>query len=485
MPQMDRRDFLLALGGAGLAGPARRPNVVFILADDLGWRDTSLYGSTFYETPNLERLASRGMRFEQAYAAAPICSPTRASIQTGLFPARLGITQPACHLPQAVLEQKLAAKARPENKAITPNTVTRLKLEYFTLAEALKQAGYRTGHFGKWHLGPEPYDPLHQGFEVDLPHTPAPGPSGGYLGGPWKFWRGQGAPGEHIEDRMAAEAASFIRENKNRPFFLNYWAFSVHSAWQTKAALLEKYRAKADSANPQRNPVYAGMVESLDEGVGRLMKALDENGVAGNTIVIFFSDNGGVTWTPGTEKAMLHPGFEDLPITSNSPLRGGKATPYEGGTREPCIVAWPGRIKAGSRSDAMISSVDFYPTLLAMTGARAQPGQKFDGVSFLPALQGRPFDRGPIFCHFPHYAPAAGTKPATYVREGDWKLIRFWSDSEDQTDRFELYNLKADLGESDNLAAKMPAKVKELNELIDGFIRDTGAVIPKPNPGFR
>lgn len=395
MTNCSRRAFLCG-AGAGLApavlrGAAaqRRPNVVFILADDFGWRDTSFNGSKFYETPNIDRLAARGMRFDQAYAAAPICSPTRASIQTGLFPARLGITQPACHVPQVILEQSVAPKARPEHKARTPNSVTRLKLEYFTLAEALKEAGYKTGHFGKWHLGPEPYDPLHQGFDVDLPHTPVPGPAGGYLGGPWKFWPGQGARGEHIEDRMALEASRFIKENRDRPFYLNYWAFSVHSPWQAKPELLEKYRAKADPSNPQRNPVYAGMVQSLDEGVGRLMKALDENGVAGNTIVVFFSDNGGITFSPGKER-MPYAGLADLPITSNLPLKGGKATIYEGGTREPCIVVWPGRIKAGSRSDAVISSVDFYPTLLAMTSVKPQAGQKFDGVSFLPALEGSP-----------------------------------------------------------------------------------------------
>ena len=274
MTNYSRRSFLAAAASPLLAAaaPARRPNVVFILADDLGWRDTALYGSTYYETPNIDRLATRGMMFRNAYAASPLCSPTRSSIMTGLYPARIGITTPVCHLPEVVLEQTVQATAPPAQKALTPNSVTRLKLEYVTLAESFKAAGYRTAHFGKWHLGREPYDPLHQGFDADLPHTPAPGPVGGYLGGPWKFWPDQGKPGDHIEDRMAEEAEKFIRANKGAPFYLNYWAFSVHSPWQAKPTLLEKYKRKADPGNPQHNPVYAAMVESLDTAIGRVVK---------------------------------------------------------------------------------------------------------------------------------------------------------------------------------------------------------------------
>jgi len=208
-------------GGSGAA--PRKPNIVFILADDLGWRDTSLYGSRYYETPNVDALSRRGMMFRQAYAAAPICSPTRASIMTGLFPARIGMTLPEAHVAQVVLEQRVVEKARPDLKALQCNTVTRLKLEYFTIAEALKEAGYTTAHFGKWHLGREPYDPLHQGFDLDMPHTYEGAPMGGYFA-PWRFWPGQGKPGDHIEDRMAEEAAKFIHQNKDRPFYLNYCA---------------------------------------------------------------------------------------------------------------------------------------------------------------------------------------------------------------------------------------------------------------------
>jgi len=288
-----RRDLLRALGAGAAAtalprwqgaaeaaatAGAARPNVLFILADDLGWRDTSLYGSTFHETPNVERLARRGMMFTNAYAANPLCSPTRASIQTGLWPARIGITAPACHLPEEKFEETVAERGSPDVKVISCASATRLKHEYYTLAEALRDAGYRTGHFGKWHLGQEPYDPLRQGYDVDVPHWGGPGPAGSYLA-PWKFPAKldfAGAPGEHIEDRMAGEAARFIRQNRDRPFFMTYWCFSVHAPFDAKKVYVEKYRARADPANPQRNPLYAAMVRSMDDAVGRILDALDE-----------------------------------------------------------------------------------------------------------------------------------------------------------------------------------------------------------------
>ena len=486
---LSRRDFLKTAGAgaaalvlprwlASAASPARRPNILFILADDLGWHDTSLYGSAFYETPNVDRLAARGMMFTQAYAANPLCSPTRASIQTGLWPARIGITTPVCHLPEERLEETVRAKAPPSQKVLVCDSATRLKLDYYTLAEALHDAGYRTGHFGKWHLGPEPYDPLHQGYDVDVPHWPGPGPAGSYIA-PWKFpakLNFTGQPGEHIEDRMAQEAAKFIRANKDRPFFMTYWCFSVHGPWDAKKALIEKYRAKADPKRLQRCPVYGAMVQSMDDAVGRLLDTLDELGLAGNTIILFFSDNGGVHFRQ----------IDGAPVTSNAPLRGGKATIYEGGTREPCIVVWPGRVKPGVKSEAIIQSVDFYPTVLEMLGLRPKEGQKFDGISLVPALrQTGALDREAIFCYFPHATPATGAIPSVYVRKGDWKLIRFFHDGPNFAHRYELYNLKDDLGETDNLADKMSEKVQELDVLLDRFLSDSHAVLPKPNPAYR
>ncbi|HET6455718.1 MAG TPA: sulfatase [Armatimonadota bacterium] len=480
-----RREALRLLGGAALcaglglglpsfADSKRRPNVVFILADDLGWQDTSLYGSKFYETPNIDRLAKRGMKFTQAYAANPLCSPTRASIMTGLHPARIGITAPVCHYPQAVLQSYVPEKRPAWEKVIPCQSATRLKWKYFTLAECLKTAGYTTGHFGKWHLGPEPYDPLHQGFDVDVPHSSGAGPAGGYIA-PWKFTGISGEPGEHIEDRMAEEAVKFIKKNADRPFFLNYWAWSVHSPWGAKPELIEKYKAKADPSDPQHNALYAAMVQSLDEAVGKLIQTLDDLKIADNTIIVFFSDNGGVA-------------FDDQygnQVTSNSPLRGGKATMYEGGTREDCIVVWPRVVKAGSSSDEIVQSIDFYPTILDMLNLKPKPGQKFDGISITPALKQKGgLDREAIFCHFPNDIPRTATLPAVYVRKGDWKLIRFFHQGENGAHTYELYNLKDDLGETRNLAGGMPSKVKELDALIERFLKDTKAVLPKPNPMY-
>jgi arylsulfatase A-like enzyme len=473
-----------------IAGAANPPNIVFILCDDLGWRDVGCFGSTFHETPNIDRLATRGIRLTQAYAASPLCSPTRSSILTGQYPARIGITSPACHLKEVQLEKKLA-KGNPNTKVLNAESLTRLKPEYFTLAEALKEAGYSTAHFGKWHLGHSgPYEPKDQGFDLDFPHTPsAAGPGGGYLA-PWTFIKDpplEAKPGEHIENRMSAEAAKFIRTHKDKPFYVNYWAYSVHSPWNARKDYIEHFKSKVDEKNPQHNPLYAAMVKSLDDGVGRLLKAVDEAGVADRTIIVFFSDNGGWAFPP---KATDPEGFADMPATSNLPLRSGKASLYEGGTREPCIIVWPGKTKPGTTNDALLQSVDFYPTLLAMCGLKPRDGLKLDGFDQSGALLGQPSPRDRVFCHFPHGSPAQaanipGFLPGTYVRKGDWKLLRFYADNDDGTDRFELYNLKDDIGETKNVAGTRPELVRELNDLITGFLRDTDAVIPVRNPDYK
>jgi arylsulfatase A-like enzyme len=477
------------LATVATAQPAR-PNLVFILADDLGWSDTTFdRPNAFYETPNIQRLAQRGMRFTQAYAANPLCSPTRASILSGLYPARIGITAPVCHLPQVILEKATVKAAAPTAKVLVAQSITRFETKYFTLAEALKAEGYATGHFGKWHLGAEPYSPLQHGFDVDYPHWPGPGPAGSYVA-PWRFpealnFRSQ--PGEHIEDRMASEAITFIKANRERPFYVNYWAFSVHAPYDAKPALIEKYRAKAAKLPPgsaQRNPVFASMVQSLDENVGRLLDTLDELKLTEKTIIVFFSDNGGVHWLAGTPEATKAAGIENIPITSNAPLRGGKATTYEGGTREPCIIAWPGLTKPGASSTAIIQSIDFFPTFADLLQLKIPDTLKFDGRSFAPALRGVAHDRGPTFCHFPHTTPASGGLASTWVRVGDWKLIRFYGLNADQSDLLELYNLRDDLGETRNLAAQQPAKVTELNALITGFLQETEAVVPLRNPNY-
>ena len=485
---------LLALLLAPLAAlAADKPNVIFILADDLGAHDLGCFGSTFYETPNIDRLAKRGTRFTQAYAASPLCSPTRSSILVGQYPARTGITAPVCHINPIFLNKELV-KDGPKSRVLVANSVSRLKTEYFTLAEALKEAGYSTAHFGKWHLGhnlkpEERYEPKDQGFDSDFPHTPnAPGPGGGYLA-PWKFIKDPTITddvGVNIEDRMSKEAAKYIAAHKDKPFYLNYWAFSVHSPWNARPDYIEHFKAKADPKNPQHNALYAAMVKSLDDGIGRILQAVDDAGIADNTIIVFYSDNGGYAYPP---KKTDPEGYADIPATSNLPLRSGKASLYEGGTREPFIFAWPGKAKAGASSDILFQSVDFYPTLLSFVGLKPHDGIKLDGHDQSKALLGGESPRDRVFCHFPHGTATRdsvmdGFYAGTYVRKGDWKLIRFYARNDDGTDDLELYDLKNDLGERHNLAKEKPELVKELNGLITDFLKDTDGVIPKLNPAY-
>jgi arylsulfatase A-like enzyme len=467
---------------------AQRPNLVFIMADDLGWRDIGCFGNTFHRTPHLDKLAARGVKFTQAYAANPLCSPTRSSVLTGLYPARTGITAPVCHLPQVILEKGLA-KGNPKTPVLVAESVTRLKTDYTTLPEILRDAGYATGHFGKWHLGAEPYSPLQHGFEVDFPAWPGPGPAGSYVA-PWApSFPQKGKPGEHIEDTTAEAAAKFIREHKDEPFFVNYWQFSVHAPYDAKDELVAKYRGLADPNNPQRNPVYAAMVESLDDAVGRVLTALEESGVLEKTVIVFFSDNGGVSWG-GKGQAAEHKSARfqaDMtsPPTSNLPLRNGKASLYEGGVREPCIVVWPGVTQPGTSNDTLIQSIDWMPTLLDIAGVPMPAEVKPDGLSLVPVLKGEKLSRDTLFCHFPHDTPASGQKPGASVRRGDMKLIRLFAQNDDGSDQFELYDLKTDLGETKNLAAEKPELVRELAALLDGFLKDTAAVIPRRNPAYK
>lgn len=453
-----------------------RPNVLFILADDLGWADTTLNGHTrFHQTPHLDRLARRGMTFSRAYSASPLCSPTRSAILTGLSPARTGITVPNGHVAEVVLAATPGKKAPPDQHAISPTAVTRLKPEYRTLAEALKDAGYATGHFGKWHLGSEPYSPLQQGFDVDLPHHPGPGPAGSYVA-PWKFKNfPERTPGEHIEDRMAAEAVAWMETQKDRPFLLNYWMFSVHAPFDAKRANIEKHRERINPADEQRSPTYAAMIQSLDDAIGTLLDALDRLGLAEKTIIIFTSDNGGNMYSE----------IDDTLPTSNRPLRGGKATMFEGGTRVPTVIAWPGRTIPGSRSEALIQSEDYYPTLLDGLGLKPAPQQWFDGISVLPALKGEPLAREAVFQYFPH-SPGVPDwlPPAVSIHQGDWKLIRLFHAGQNGQHRYLLFNLKEDLGEQHNLAAEQSALVAELDARIERFLTETHAVVPIPNPAF-
>ena len=451
------------------------PNVVFILADDLGVNDLSLYGSKFHETPIIDALAEKGMMFTQAYSANPLCSPTRASILTGLYPSRIGITAPHCHLEVEVLEKQLEKSAPPDRKALSAITLTRFKTEYYTLAQAFKDHGYSTAHFGKWHLGPEPYSPLEHGFDLDIPHThhPSPMPAGFFY--PFPAWPDHGKPGDHLEDLVADEAVKYIHEHKDEPFFLNYWAFEVHAPWQAKKHQIDKYRAKMDPDYPQRNPVYAGMLETMDEVVGRLVEALDKAGILDNTVIIFVGDNGPYI---KPNKPHMPEEFHEVPVSSAAPLRDGKGTIFEGGTRVPLIVVWPGRVKPGSVSHALHQSTDFFPTFADMLGWELPDGLRFDGVSMKPTLEKNKAVRDEIFCHYPRQ------RPATSLRQGDWKLIRWWCDNPDQTDRYELYNLAEDESESENLASTESRRLKKMIKHMDVLVEETEGLGPIPNPAY-
>lgn len=485
---LGRRDFVrmvglgagaLALPALGRSQPARRPNIIFILADDLGWMDTTPYGSRYYDTPHIEALSRRSMLFTDAYAANPLCSPTRASILTGQYPARVGITTAAGHLPPLPPDRPLLRESGPPyERVITPLSRRHLRLEEFTVAEALREAGYRTGFVGKWHLGqPEEFWPQHQGFEVNIGGGGYPGPPSYFS--PYRIRPlPDGPEGEYITDRLTDEAIRYMEQHREEPFFLCLWHYAVHAPYQAKEDLIAAHEGRTDPRGAQSNAVMAAMIRSLDEGIGRALDAVDRLGLAEDTIVVLFSDNG------GNEYDRVGP--EELPPTNNAPLRSGKGSIYEGGVRVPMMVAWPGVVAPGSRSSEVVSSIDFYPTILEMLGLSAREGQVIDGESLVPVLRGEGgLRREAIFCHMPHLVRArTGTlgQPATWVRRGDWKLIRFYDTDEDFPNEYELYNLREDIGETDNLAGEMPGLVQELDALIDGFLEDTGALVPLANP---
>lgn len=461
--------------------PPTRPNLLFILADDLGWRDTGCYGSQFYRTPGIDRLAGRGVRFTEAYSASPLCSPTRASILTGQWPGRLRLTTPAGHLPQEVLDPTLPETAPAHQKARTPGTRTRLPNEYHTIAEDLKATGYSTALMGKWHLGRHPYLPEQQGFDHVVGGREHPGPPRPGYFGPWPDVSTLPVvpPGTHIDDVLGDEAIRFLESHRSAgsssPFCLFLWFYGVHAPFQGKPALVEHYASRVQDGDPQRCPTMGAMVETLDANVGRLLDALDRLQLTNDTLVVFTSDNGGNMYNE----------VEGAPPTSNAPLRSGKGNAYEGGCRVPLIVSWPGVVEAGSVSHEISSTVDWFPTILDITGRSAPADQVLDGTSLLPALRGEQLERDAIFCHFPHYVKATGNRPVTWVRQGDWKLLRFFADNDDLTDRLELYNLRNDPGESDDLARREPERARSLNALISSHLAATKALVPAPNPAYR
>ena len=431
---------------------AIRANVVLILADDLGWTDLACYGSKLYETPNIDRLAREGMKFTQAYSACTVCSPSRAALLTGKYPARLHVTDWIPGLP-------------PENpKLLVPDWTKYLPLEEISLARAFKSAGFATASIGKWHLGGEEYYPDKHGFELNLAGTEAPSPKTYFA--PYNIATlPEGPVGEYLTDRLGTEAEKYLEQHKDKPFFLYLPHFAVHLPVQGKPDLIQKYRSRLRPDLVQTNAGYAAMIESLDDAVGQVRRKLDELKLTDNTIVIFASDNGG-----------------RVPTTSNLPLRVGKGSCYEGGTRVPLIVFWPGVAKAGSVCDTPVIGMDLYPTLLEIVGEKKAAHKAVDGVSLVPLLRGAGgLKRDELFWHYPHYQhyQLGGTTPYGAIRKGDFKLIEFFDDL-----RVELYNLKDDIGEQHNLAAQMPEKVDQLRKRLHAWRKEVGAQMPARNPKY-
>jgi len=449
---------------------AAKKNVVFILVDDWGWADAGVQGSGFFETPNIDRLAREGMRFTQAYAAAAICSPTRAAILTGKSPARLDMT----------IWHEGAVRGGPKSKRLLEaKAQPNLPLAEVTLAELFKKQDYFTAHIGKWHLGKAAFYPETQGYDVNIAGTywGAPATFHWPYRGPWSkndpelryVPVGSGKPGDYLTDQLTDHALRIITQQKNRPFFLSLWFHTVHTPIEGKPDLVKRFKKKPPG-KIHSHAEYAAMLASLDENIGRVLRQLDALKLTERTVVILTSDNGGVDFP--TAKS------GNLPPTRNAPFRSGKGTLYEGGLRVPLIIRWPGRTKAGFQCVAQVTSQDFFPTFADALGQTDVP--RYDGVSLLPLLNNpeAPLNRETLFWHYPHYYPRM--TPASAIRAGDWKLIHYYEDN-----RLELFNLKTDPAETKNLAATQPAKAKALHEKIDAWRKETDAKAPTKNPDWR
>jgi len=447
-----------------------RPNIVFILADDMGWADLPVYGNRFNEAPSLTRMAENGIRFTDAYAACPVCSPTRASIMSGQYPAHVGIID------------FITGHWRPNEEVTVPTNRTQyLPAEIITLGEIMKKAGYATGYFGKWHLGSrEEHYPGNQGFdEVNV-----------YQGGGYFDYAGRMSnpievePGTVLSEALTDLSLDFIAKHREEPFFLYLAHYDVHVQLDADSALIRKYLAKEQVEGYPCNAVYASMVENVDRSVGRILDKLEALGLSDHTMVVFFSDNGGLVSRfdriPLLAKSKQHIYEGDTLLyvaSSNAPLRAEKGTLYEGGIREPLIICWPGMIQPGTVSDAIVTSVDFYPTFASLAGVPLPEEQEFDGQSLLPVLAGaEPEADRAIFWHYPVYHH---DKPASAIRKGEWKLIHCLTDS---TAR--LYNLAEDIGETSDLSRSNPEKTEQLMTLLDRWREVVDARFPVSNPDF-
>ena len=482
MPQFQAVRFLVVLLLAAFPGLAlaveRPPNVVVFLVDDLGYTDLGCFGSTFYETPHVDRLAESGMRFTSAYSACPVCSPTRASMLTGRYPQRSDVTN--------FIGGRRANQPENWNRntRLLPAPYTdRLAHEEFTLAEALQKAGYKSFFAGKWHLGPRGFWPEDQGFDVNK--------GGNGWGTPRSYFSPYGNPrladgpeGEHLPQRLAEETCEFIAAHADRPFLAYLSFYSVHIPLVAPRELVEKYEAKAAGLKSNRaawgqergskvrlvhsHPTYAAMIESMDSAVGMVLDELDRLNLSETTVVLFTSDNGGVATSEG------HP-------TANMPLRAGKGWLYEGGIRVPTIARWPGVAQQGSECSSPIISNDYFPTLMEIANGENAPrsGTELDGQSIVPLLRGESMERGPLYWDYPHYGNQGGA-PASAIRDGRWKLIRWFED-----DGVELYDLEADVAEKNNVAKEHPQIAAKLLRSLNEWREFVGAKPPTPNPNYQ
>lgn len=463
---------LIILASYGCRKEKASPNIVFILADDLGWKDLGCYGSNFYETPNIDRLALSGARFTNAYAACPVCSPTRAAIMTGKYPSRLDITD------------WIPGDDPHDRRLLGPADSNELRLDEQTLAEIMRAAGYRTFFAGKWHLGDEGYFPEEQGFDINIGGHHRGSPPGGYYV-PYKNPKlNDGPEGEYLTDRLTDESIAFLKNNKDHPFLLFLSFYTVHTPIQANKEYLDHYKEKleasADSSAMrvaehnafttirQANAAYASMVHALDQNVGRLLRSIEEEGIAGNTLIVFTSDNGGLSTI--SSAGWVAP-------TAIRPLRAGKGWCYEGGIRVPLIICSPD-VFPSSPSEPVVS-MDLLPTILDMSGITYSSAEDIDGISLAGLLHGRqasePRD---IMWHYPHYH-SSGWTPGAAIRSGKWKMICFYESGDT-----ELYDLEEDPGENHNLAAIYPDTCDELMLKLKKLQKQTHAVLPESNPAF-
>ena len=476
---MKKTAIALAAGCVLLSGCAKKqqPNIVFILADDLGWNDLGCTGSDFYETPNIDRIASEGILFTRGYAACQVSSPSRASILTGQYTVRHGITDWIGEASgEAWRRQGRHTRLLPADYAHS------LPHEEVTLAEALRSGGYSTFIAGKWHLGGPGSYPEDHGFDINIGGYEAGNPGkGGYFSPYFNPKLPDGPAGENLSHRLGRETADFIRSNASRPFFAYLSFYAVHGPIQTTEENWRYFRDRAvlrdlpeegfvnDRRQPVRrsqdNPIYAGVIREMDDAVGMVLDALREEGLEDNTIVIFTSDNGGVS-------------SGDNYSTSCLPLRGGKGRQWEGGFRVPLLIRMPGGKRAGSVCDTPVSGIDFYPTLLSYAGIRKDPAQVVDGVNIRPLLEGGSIAPRPLFWHYPHYGNQGGD-PSAVVLDGDWKLIHYFEDSSD-----ELYNLSLDISEAHALNELYPQQVERLHAMLMNWLEGSGAILPEPDPKY-